>query len=54
VNWEGDVPYLPVGIINIDRRNRRVLVELPTAADSGANRMWMPFEKFLVAKGARA
>ena len=54
VNWEGDVPYLPVGIINIDRGNRRVLVELPIEADSGANRMWMPFEKFRVATGAPA
>ena|SRR5437016_589788 len=54
VNWERDVPYLPVGIINVDRRNRRVLIELPTEADSGANRMWMPFEKFRIATGVHA
>ena len=22
VNWEGETPYLPVGIINVDRRNQ--------------------------------
>ena len=36
----------PSGIINVDRRNRRVLIELPTEADSGANRMWIPFDSF--------
>ena len=35
VNWEHDIPYLPVGIINVDRRHGRVLIELPIEADSG-------------------
>jgi hypothetical protein len=54
VNWVSDVPYLPIGIINVDQRNRRVLIELPTEADSGANRMWMPFEKFRIDAGVPA
>jgi hypothetical protein len=47
VNYYNQTPYLPVGIIQVDREGRRVLIELPTEADSGANRMWIPFESFL-------
>ena len=37
--------YLPVGIVEVDRENARVLVELPHEADSGANRLWVPFQR---------
>ena len=47
VNYYDEKPYLPVGIIQVDRAGRRVLIELPTEADSGVNRMWIPFESFL-------
>ena len=46
VNLVAGITYLPVGIINVDQHKGRVLIELPTEADSGANRMWMPFERF--------
>jgi hypothetical protein len=54
VNWENGLPYLPVGIINVDRQQGRVLIELPIEADSGVNRMWMPLEKFRVDTGIPA
>jgi len=38
--------YLPVGIIDVDRRHGRVLVQLPYEADSGANRLWIPLNRF--------
>ena len=44
INTVGGDSYLPVGIVEIDRRNRQVLVELPVEADSGANRMWIAFD----------
>ncbi len=44
INVEGRTSYLPVGFVRIDREGRRVLVELPCEADSGANRMWVKFE----------
>lgn len=47
INDHGDSTYLPVGIVNVDRVSRRVLVELPVEADSGANRMWISFDEFL-------
>ena len=47
VNYYNQTPYLPVGIIQVDRKARRVLIELPTEADSGVNRMWVSFESFL-------
>jgi hypothetical protein len=52
VNLHGETSYLPVGIIQVDRKARRVLIELPTEADSGVNRMWMPFDSFLVEQEA--
>jgi hypothetical protein len=54
VNQENGTTYLPVGIINIDRRQRRVLIELPIEADSGANRMWMAFDAFRTESGVPA
>lgn len=44
INYFNDMTYIPVGIVHIDRGNRTVLIELPTEADSGANRMWVRFE----------
>ena len=54
VNRENGTTYLPVGIINVDRRGRRVLIELPTEADSGANRMRIPFDSFRSEAGVPA
>jgi hypothetical protein len=47
VNYYNQTPYLPVGIVQVDRKARRVLIELPAEADSGANRMWVAFGSFL-------
>ena len=44
INRWGEQDYLPVGIVEIDRRKRRVLVELPTEADSGVHRLWVRFD----------
>jgi hypothetical protein len=33
--------YLPVSIVSVDRGSKRVLVQLPAEADSGANRVWV-------------
>ncbi len=38
--------YLPVGIVHLDYRKRRTLVELPVEADSGHHRLWVPFTHF--------
>jgi hypothetical protein len=38
--------YLAVGIVELDCKRKRVLIELPHEADSGANRLWVPFESF--------
>jgi hypothetical protein len=54
VNWVGETPYLPVGLIDLDHRNRRVLIELPIEADSGVNRMWMSIDSFRVDSGVPA
>lgn len=54
VNSRIETPYLPVGVIDIDRRNRRVLIELPIEADSGTSRMWIPVDSFRVEPGASA
>ena len=48
INLVAGQPYLPVGVIEIDSRNKRVLIELPIEADSGVNRMWMPISAFRV------
>ena len=44
INRHEGVPFLPVGFVQIDRERRRVLVEFPCEAYSGANRAWIPFE----------
>lgn len=54
VNGLSDTSYLPVGVIEIDRQNQRVLIELPIEADSGVNRMWMPIAAFRVESGVPA
>lgn len=38
--------YLPIGIVELDRGQRRALVELPVEADSGFRRLWVPFDNF--------
>jgi hypothetical protein len=38
--------YLPVGIVDVDQRRGRVLIQLPYEADSGANRLWIPLDRF--------
>jgi catechol 2,3-dioxygenase-like lactoylglutathione lyase family enzyme len=42
----GDKTYLLVGVVHLDYKARRALVELPTEADSGARRVWVPFDCF--------
>ncbi|MHB1787780.1 MAG: hypothetical protein ACYCS7_16925 [Acidimicrobiales bacterium] len=54
VNWAEETAYLPVGVIELDHRKRRVLIELPIEADSGVNRMWMPVDSFRVESGVPA
>lgn len=54
VNRENGTAYLPVGIIKVDRPGQRVLIELPTEADSGVNRMWMAFDSFRIEAGIPA
>lgn len=39
----GGQTYLPVGIVEIDRQDGKVLVEFPAIADSGAWRTWIGF-----------
>ena len=38
--------YLPIGIVRLDYESKRALIELPSEADSGANRLWVPFSSF--------
>ncbi|MDE2095796.1 MAG: hypothetical protein KGL39_00955 [Patescibacteria group bacterium] len=38
--------YLPVGIVQLDYKGKRALVELPQEADSGVRRLWVPFDRF--------
>jgi hypothetical protein len=38
--------YLPVGIVEVDESRQRALIQLPYEADSGANRLWIPFSNF--------
>jgi hypothetical protein len=46
VHREGDKAYLPIGIVQVDRSGGRVLIQLPYEADSGANRLWVPLDRF--------
>ncbi len=50
VTEEGGRTYLPVGIVDLDRKGRKALVELPGEADSGMRRIWVPFDNFRVKK----
>lgn len=45
---EGGKTYLAVGVVQVDHRNGRVLIELPREADSGVNRLWAPLSAFRV------
>ncbi|MGP0068572.1 MAG: hypothetical protein ACLQGP_33855 [Isosphaeraceae bacterium] len=38
--------YLPILVVDLDRRKGRVLIQLPYEADSGANRLWVPLDRF--------
>src|SRR5258707_8470781 len=46
IDREGSKTFLAVGIVKLDRDRKRALVEFPAEADSGANRMWVPFTAF--------
>ena len=46
VHRTGGTSYLPIGIVEVDRRGGRVLIQLPYEADSGANRLWIPLHCF--------
>jgi hypothetical protein len=46
ISRRGSTTYLPIGIVELDYRNKRALIELPHEADSGANRLWIPFSSF--------
>ena len=40
----GDEFFLPIGIVEIDRRGRKVLIEFPVESGQGTNRAWMDFD----------
>ncbi len=42
----GSNTYLPIGLIRVDQKTRRALIELPQEADSGTSRFWAPFGRF--------
>lgn len=44
---EGDQYYLPIGIVARHPTERKVLIEFPQKADSGANRIWVAPEQLL-------
>ncbi len=46
VSEVGSKHYLAVGIVDLDYREKRALIELPHEAGSGANRLWVPFSSF--------
>lgn len=43
---ENGKTYLAVGVVEVDSRNKRVLIELPQESDSGVSRLWVPFSSF--------
>lgn len=49
---ENGKAYLPIGIVDLDRRNRKALIELPTEAGSGYRRLWIRFDNFRVKREA--
>lgn len=46
VNRAGGKDYLAIGVVQVDHRHNRVLVELPRESDAGVTRLWAPFESF--------
>jgi hypothetical protein len=46
VSEVGGRHYLAIGVVELDYKRKRALVELPHEADSGANRLWVPFSFF--------
>jgi hypothetical protein len=52
VQTSGNKTYLGVGIVDLDYKNGRALIELPLEADSGTRRLWVPFERFRPQKEA--
>ena len=52
VSAVGAKHYLAIGIVELDYRHKRVLVELPHESDSGINRLWVPFASFRQGNGA--
>ena len=43
---ENGKTYLAIGVVEVDSRTRRVLIELPHESDSGVSRLWVPFDSF--------
>jgi hypothetical protein len=37
--------YLPIGIVEIDRRTKNVLIEFPVESGQGTNRAWVTFDQ---------
>jgi hypothetical protein len=52
ISEEGGKHYLAIGIVELDYRKKRALIELPHEADSGANRLWVPFSSFRQGNGS--
>ena len=38
--------FLAIGVVEVDSRNGRVLIELPQESDSGVSRLWVPLRSF--------
>ncbi len=43
IRRHGSEPYLPVGLVKIDRRKRLALIEFPVESGQGTNRAWVGF-----------
>jgi hypothetical protein len=52
VSERSDMHYLAIGVVDLDYKRKRALVELPHEADSGVNRLWIPFTSFRKSRGA--
>ncbi len=46
VTQDGGKSYLAIGVVEVDARKKRVLIELPHESDSGVNRLWVPLSAF--------
>ncbi|MCZ2341478.1 MAG: hypothetical protein LC104_06730 [Bacteroidales bacterium] len=46
LNEDGGKNYLPVGLVAVDKINKRALIEFPSEADSGTKRAWIALSKF--------